>query len=123
MDIRSTFQSAFVKECPHCGASIHIRELRKVPREQRAAWYQFTPTPHAACPHCGGFVASTIANSPWLGLLVFVLLAGAASTAFYPGVSVLAKSAWGRLGGIALVALLSWLALRQSKLEREPHGR
>lgn len=66
-------RSDFVKECPACGQLVAVRDLRKTPREVKARWYQFTPSPHTACPHCGQRVVFTFVNSP-LVVVPFLLV-------------------------------------------------
>jgi len=64
----------FKKTCPYCGKLIDVGKLHKVPRAGKLHWYQITPAPHTACPDCGGFVISTVNNSPVIVLIVGVPL-------------------------------------------------
>jgi hypothetical protein len=120
MSIHTVFMSAFVKQCPHCNNSINTRALRKVPREETLRWYQFTPDPHSACPLCGGYVTSTINNSPWL-FAPFLLLIGMLFLGLHwPAIAIFAKWLLGRLAMLALVCLMVWVAMKKSKLVCEP---
>src|ERR1043165_9072579 len=116
MSIRSIFMSAFLKQCPHCKKTINTRELRKVSRVAVRRWYQFTHGPRAACPQCGGFVVSTIDNSPWLLALLLALAGGAVSAVVWPSVGNFLNSVFGRVVMMSLVCAWAWLVAKQSGL-------
>jgi len=116
MRIHTVFMSAFVKQCPHCNNSINARSLRKVPRTVSLRWYHFTPAPHSACPLCGGYVSSTINNSPWLFAPFLLLIAVFFLGLHWPAIAVFTKGLLGRLAMLALVCPMLWVAMKKSKL-------
>jgi hypothetical protein len=120
MSIHTVFMSAFVKQRPHCNNSINTRSLRKMPRVETLHWYQFTPVPHIACPLCGGYVTSTINNSPWLFAPFLLLLGMLFLGLHWPAIAVFAKGLLGRLVILALVCPMLWVAMEKSKLVCEP---
>jgi len=94
--------------------------LRKVPRKPLPRWYQTTPAPHRACPLCGGFVISTVNNSPWL-FAPFVFLGALFILGLYwPATAAFTNSLLGRLLMLLVVSPLLWLAIKNSKLVCEP---
>lgn len=109
--------SLFLKECPHCKALIDVRALKRVPRKTKLRWYQFTPSPHMACPRCGGFVVSTIGNS-----LLFIIPTAAALLFSIAALYIpQAKAVFEAIPGLpytaaVLVALFAWHAQRSSTL-------
>jgi hypothetical protein len=116
MNIRTVFMSAFDKQCPHCCNSINVCELPKIPRDVTLRWYQFTPAPHSACPLCGGYVTSTIGNSPWL-IAAFLPLISLMFLGFkWPAITRFTKEPLGGLFMLALVCPIIWLAMKKSKL-------
>lgn len=112
-----------MKKCPHCASTVNTRALCRVPRKVAPRWFQFTPAPHAACPQCGGFVTSTIANSPWLFALLLLLVGGAVLTFIWPAIGVFAGSLVGRVALLAITGAMAWLAIKNSELVREPPQR
>jgi hypothetical protein len=120
MSIHTVFMSAFVKQCPHCKKTIDTRSLRRVPRVETLRWYQFTPTPHSACPLCGGYVTSTINNSPWLFAPFLLLISSLFLELQWPAFAVFAKGLLGRLAWLAIVCPMLWVAMKKSKLVCEP---
>lgn len=110
----------FQKKCPHCGETIDVRALRKVPRVLRPRWYQTTPAPHTACPRCGGFVVSTIANSPLLIVPCGLGIAFTLASLFFPEVESIFRAIPGAPYSLALVVLcFAWAAQRRAVLVRE----
>ena len=120
MDFRTTVDSAFLKRCPHCREVISSRTLVNVPRKSAPRWYQLTSAPHAACPKCGGYVVSTMANSRWLFLPVayFVVLIG--SLQLETPLGDILISWWGQGLAFALFAAVFWHVASRSELKREP---
>lgn len=68
--------------CPHCHATIRLRDMKRIPYSGRLKWYEFTPAPKTACPQCGGLVRHSGAQSRWLLLpfmaIIIILLSLAA---------------------------------------------
>jgi len=119
MKLRTTFWSALTKPCPHCERAICLRDLKKVPREKVTRWYQFTPSPHTACPECGEFVVSTFVNSPWLLVPLLLLIFDAASAILWPTIYKFLISGWGQFILCAVMAASVWLGAKRSELIRE----
>jgi hypothetical protein len=120
ISIHTVFMSAFIKQCPHCNNLINTRYLRKVPRVETLRWYQFTPTPHSACPLCGGYVTSTINNSPWLFAPFLLLIVVLFLALHFPAIAEFTKGLLGRLAMLAIVCPMLWVAMKKSKLVCEP---
>ena len=120
MDFRTTIDSAFLKQCPHCREVVSSRTLVSVPRKSAPRWYQLTLTPHTACPKCGGYVVSTMANSRWLFLPMayFVVLIGSLQLETRLGDILI--SWWGQGIAFALFAVVFWHVASRSELKREP---
>lgn len=91
----------------------------KAVREEVSRWYWFSPAPHMTCPKCGGFVRSTLENSPWLAILLVFLVVGGVSSFMWPDVRYFANSTLGRFGGVLVVVLLTWVAVKNSRLVHE----
>jgi hypothetical protein len=111
--------SSMHRSCPHCSKSVALDTLRKIPRRGELKWYQFTPAPLLACPLCGGFVASNVANSPWWWLVIAPFVAGPLPL-FVPSLSFLRHDWWLILFACVLPALAALLILKSHRLV--PHS-
>ena len=85
--------AALNPSCPHCSKQVLRGTLRSIPFKGKLKWYQFTPSPRTACPHCGGIVTSSLANSPWLWLIMVSFVPGFL-VLFVPALSFLAHGWW-----------------------------
>jgi len=85
--------AALNPKCPHCSKQVLHGTLRSISFEGGLKWYQFTPSPRTACPHCGGLVVSSLANSPWLWLLI-ASFALAFAVLIVPALSFLTHGWW-----------------------------
>src|SRR3569833_1139446 len=121
MDLKAVALATFIKRCPHCESCVSMRRLHRVPHKSMPLrWYQVTPAPHAACPKCGGFVRSSMENSPWLLAILFLLVAGAASAITWPGIRAFTSSVSGGVVICTVVLVLAWIGHFKSKLVPEP---
>ena len=120
MSIRKIYLSAFIKQCPYCENIINTRTLRKVLRETAPRWHHISHAPHTARPECGGFVTSTVGNSPWLVGFMLLLAGGVMSQFYWPGIRLLVHSSYFLIVGLAVACGVAWLATWHSELVREP---
>lgn len=99
-------------KCPHCHAAIQIKDLRKIPFSGSIKWYEFTPGPKQACPHCNRLVRHSMVNSKWLYLPFLVLLSIIGSIPFGIRPSFLAQL-------IAILVAITGIhmAMRSGKFE------
>lgn len=110
-------QSMFLKKCPHCGRSVDVRQLQRIPHSSPLRWYQFTPGAQTACPECGGLVKSTAQDSPILLIGFGTLIAIALAAALFPAVRTWIAVVPGAPYLLALPALLiGWFVLKLSEL-------
>jgi ribosomal protein S27AE len=119
MRVIAKARSILLKPCPHCGTQIATHELASVPREKNERWFQFTASPHAACPKCGGFVVSSAANSPWLLVFVFYMVILLGSIYFDTPLGDFLLSGWGKLLSFVLLIAIMFRVMAKSKLRRE----
>lgn len=108
------------RPCPSCAAPLAPGQLRKLPHTGALRWYQFTPAPKTACPHCGQVLLASAANSRWLWVVFLPIVLTLLLTLIAPQTRFLLRGAWmalwvlpSLLGFAMLLKGNRWLAVRQ----------
>jgi hypothetical protein len=109
------------KPCPHCGELIASQALVPVAREYSPGWFQLSRGPHTACPKCGGFVVSSMANSPWLLVPIIYGVVLLSALYFETALGDMLLTWWGKLLASLIIAAISWRMASQAELKRESH--
>lgn len=117
MKIKKAF--SVIGTCPYCQQPLELSQLQKQPFRGHLHWYQITPAPSTACPHCGKRVLASVRNSPrllWLFLLVliYVCLANISATA------MLTRGAWLILWWILMLFLMHYWLRSNRFIANEP---